>query len=180
MPRKSEVIREREPGGSLFYLYMELTERIAQLLEEKYAAEEAFADCFTVDIELKPGHKLCVFADSDSGMNFDKCQKISRYLESFLDAHGWLGDKYTLEVSSPGVDRPLKFPRQYRNNAGRTVTVTLTDKTQHTGILKTADDTQMILAQTMVEKEGKKKKEVNTETPIPYDKIEKTIVKISF
>lgn len=159
---------------------MELTERIAQLLEEKYAAEEAFADCFTVDIELKPGHKLCVFADSDSGMNFDKCQKISRYLESFLDAHGWLGDKYTLEVSSPGVDRPLKFPRQYRNNAGRTVTVTLTDKTQHTGILKTADDTQMILAQTMVEKEGKKKKEVNTETPIPYDKIEKTIVKISF
>lgn len=180
MQRKCEIIREREPGGSLFYLYMELTERITQLLEEKYATDEAFADCFTVDIELKPGHKLCVFADSDSGMNFDKCQKISRYLESFLDTHGWLGDKYVLEVSSPGVDRPLKFPRQYRNNAGRTVSVTLTDKTQLTGTLKSADDSQMILTQTITEKEGNKKKEIQIETPVPYNKIEKTIVKISF
>ena len=159
---------------------MEITERIAQLLEEKYAADEAFADCFTVDIELKPGQKLSVFADSDSGMTFEKCQKISRYLESFLDAHGWLGDKYVLEVSSPGVGRPLKFPRQYRNNTGRTVTVTLTDKTQHTGTLKTADDNQIVLSQTTVEKEGKKKKEVVVETLIPYEKIEKTIVKIKF
>lgn len=177
---KSEVIREREPDGSLFYLYMEITARIAQLLEEKYATDEAFADCFTVDIELKPGQKLCVFADSDTGMTFEKCQKISRYLESFLDAHGWLGDKYVLEVSSPGVGRPLKFARQYRNNAGRTVTVTLTDKTQHTGILKSADEQQIILSQTVVEKEGKKKKEVVVETPIAFDQIEKTVVKISF
>jgi ribosome maturation factor RimP len=159
---------------------MELIERITKLLEEKYATDEAFADCFTVDIELKPGQKLSVFADSDSGMNFEKCQKISRYLESFLDANGWLGDKYVLEVSSPGVGRPLKFPRQYRNNIGRTVTVKLTDKTEQTGILKSADDAQIVLAQTIIEKEGKKKKEVPVELPVPYDKIEKTVVKISF
>jgi len=159
---------------------MELIERITQLLEEKYTTDEAFADCFTVDIELKPGHRLNVFADSDSGMTFEKCQKISRYLESHLDTHGWLGDKYVLEVSSPGVGRPLKFPRQYRNNIGRTVVVTLADKTLETGILKSADETQIILAQIVIEKEGKKKKEVPVELPVPYDKIEKTVVKISF
>ena len=159
---------------------MDLIERITELLEEKYTTDEAFADCFTVDIELKSGQKLCVFADSDSGMTFDKCQKISRYLESFLDTHGWLGDKYTLEVSSPGIGRPLKFTRQYRNNIGRTVTVTLSDKTQHTGILRAADDNRIVLAQKVLEKEGNKKKEVVVETPIPFDQIEKTVVKISF
>ncbi len=39
---------------------MEVTERIAQLLEEKYSTDEVFADCFTVEIELKPGQKLCI------------------------------------------------------------------------------------------------------------------------
>jgi hypothetical protein len=57
------------------YITMELTERIAQLLEEKYATDEAFADCFTVDVELKPGQKLYVFADSDSGIPTDGSEK---------------------------------------------------------------------------------------------------------
>lgn len=160
--------------------YMELTERIARLLEEKYATDEAFADCFTVEIELKPGQRLYVFADSDSGMSFEKCQKISRYLESHLDANGWLGEKYVLEVSSPGIGRPFKFLRQYRNNLGRSVEVTLTDKTRQTGFLKAADETQIILVQKITEREGKKKKETKLETAIPFGQIEKTIVKLNF
>ncbi len=105
---------------------MEVTERIAQLLDEKYTTDEAFADCFTVDIEIKPGQKLYVFADSDSGMTFEKCQKLSRYLEQHLDTNGWLGETYVLEVSSPGVMRPLQFARQYPRNIGRTLEVTQT------------------------------------------------------
>ena len=139
---------------------MEITERIAQLLEEKYATDEAFADCFTVDIELKPGQKLYVFADSDSGMTFEKCQKLSRFLESHLDTNGWLGDHYLLEVSSPGIGRPFKFLRQYRNNLSRTVEVTLKDKTRQIGLLKAADDTQIVLLQKVVERVDKNKKEV--------------------
>jgi len=159
---------------------MEITERIAQLLDEKYATDEAFADCFTVEIELKPGQKLYVFADSDSGMTFEKCQKISRYLESHLDTNGWLGDKYLLEVSSPGIGRPLKFLRQYRSNLGRTVEVTLKDKTRQTGLLKAAEENQVVLSQKVVEREGNKKKEVEKETAIPLEQIEKTVVKLAF
>lgn len=183
-------MHEREPSvPSLLYMAlknacsrkdknMELTERIARLLEEKYAADEVFADCFTVEIELKPGQKLFVFADSDSGMTFEKCQKISRFLESHLDTNGWLGDKYVLEVSSPGIGRPLKFLRQYHKNLGRAIEVSLSDKTQQVGVLKSVDDQQIVLAQTVIEKEGKKKKEVPVETPIPFDRIEKAVVKI--
>ena len=126
---------------------MELIERITQLLEEKYATDAAVADCFTVDVELKPGHKLYVYADCDSGLSLDKCQKISRYLESFLDAHGWLGEKYVLEVGSPGVGRPLKLLRQYHKNLGRNVTVTLLDKSQQTGILSAVDENRIVLTE---------------------------------
>ncbi len=159
---------------------MELTERIQGLLLEKYASDEAFADCFTVDIDLKPGQKLYVFIDSDSGFTFERCQKISRFLESHLDSNGWLGEKYLLEVSSPGIDRPLKFPRQYVKNIGRNLSVTLIDKTQQSGSIIAADELQVTLANTVVEREGKKKKEVTVETPIPYDQIEKAVIQLGF
>lgn len=159
---------------------MEVTERIAQLLDEKYATDEVFADCFTVEIDLKPGHKLFVFADSDSGMTFEKCQKLSRYLEAQLDTNGWLGDSYMLEVSSPGVLRPLQFARQYPRNIGRTLDVTLKDATKQSGIMTAADDTQIVLRQEVIEMDGKKKKKVQVETPILLENIEKALVKLAF
>jgi ribosome maturation factor RimP len=159
---------------------MEITERITQLLEEKFVADELFSDCFIVEIALKPGQQLYVFADSDSGMTFEKCQKLSRYLESHLDENGWLGEAYLLEVSSPGIDRPLKFPRQYAKNIGRTLAVRMLDHTEHLATLKSADEQQIILTQTVVEKDGKKKIKKEVETPIPYDQIEKALVKLAF
>ena len=163
------------------YLRMEVTEKIAQLLEEKYSTDEIFADCFTVEIELKPVQKLCVFADSDSGMTFEKCQKLSRYLEAFIDTNGWLGEKYTLEVSSPGIARPLKFPRQYHKNIGRQLEVTQIDKNRMVGLLKAVEETQIVLSQTVTERDEKKKKKiVEVETFIPFDQIEKAIVKLAF
>jgi ribosome maturation factor RimP len=160
---------------------MEMTDRIEKLLEEKYTSDEAFSDCFTVDIELSPSKKLCVFIDSDSGFTFEKCQKISRYLEHILDENGWLGEKYVLEVSSPGIGRPLKFPRQYASNAGRLLSVTVTDQEQPiTGKVLSADDKQVILVNTVVEKVEKKKTEVLVETAIPYDKIVKAVIKLDF
>lgn len=160
---------------------MELTGKIAQLLEEKYATDEMFADCFTVDIELSPSKKLGVFIDSDSGFNFDKCQKMSRFLESHIDANGWLGDKYVLEVSSPGIGRPLKFPRQFKNNAGRSLSVTLDGQPEPlVGKILSADELQVVLVNTVIEREGKKKKEVQVETPVLYERIVKAVVQLDF
>lgn len=159
---------------------MELTEHIARLLDEKYASDEAFQDCYTVEIEMKPGNKLNVFIDADSGIDFDKCRLVSRYLESFIDANGWLGEKYTLEVSSPGLNRPLKFLRQYQKNIGRTLAITLRDKTQHAGILKSVTEDTLTITHTAIERDGKKKKEVVVETAIKIEDIEKALVKPAF
>lgn len=159
---------------------MTLEERIAQLLEEKYAGDEMFGDCYTVEIDLKPGNQLFIYADADSGLSLEKCQKLSRYVEHQLDENGWLGETYGLEVSSPGIDRPLKFPRQYAKNIGRTLYVRQLDKTETEAILKSADEQQIILTQTVVEKEGKKKIKKEVETAIPYDRIEKAVVRLAF
>lgn len=156
---------------------MELEARIEALLEEKFASEADLADCFTVDVELKPGNRLLVFIDSDSGITFEKCRKVSRYLETHIDAQGWLGEKYALEVSSPGIGRPLRFPRQYRNNIGRTIQVTLPDKSVSKGMLIEADDEQFTLEQSVIEREGKKKKELKINTAFRYAEIEKAVVK---
>jgi ribosome maturation factor RimP len=159
---------------------MELTEHIARLPQEKYTSDETFQDCYTVEIEMKPGNKLNVFIDADSGIDFEKCRRLSRYLESFIDANGWLGEKYTLEVSSPGLNRPLKFLRQYQKNIGRTLAVTLNDKTQHAGVLKSVTEDSIVITHTAIEREGKKKKEVEIETLIKLETIEKAIVKPAF
>ena len=159
---------------------MEFTERIGQLLEEKYASDEMFTDCYTVGIELKPGNQLFIYADSDSGLSLLKCQKLSRFVEHQLDENLWLGETYGIEVSSPGIARPLKFPRQYLKNVGRMLAVKCVDSTEHLAELKSADEAEIVLTQIVVERDGKKKIKKEVETHIPYAQIEKAIVKLPF
>ncbi len=159
---------------------MELTERIAQLIEEKFRTDEEMADCFLVAVELLAGNRLQVFVDSDSGITIEKCRRLNRFLEHHLDENLWLSAQYGLEVSSPGISRPFKFARQYPRNIGRTLAVTLLDKTEHIGTLKAADEQKITLENEAVILEGKKKKKVMVETEIPFDQIEKAIVKLAF
>jgi ribosome maturation factor RimP len=154
--------------------------RIADWLDEKLKEPE-FADCFLIDIHYsEKANKLEVFLDSDTGITFDKCRQISRHLENLLDTDQMLGDSYTLEVSSAGVGRPLKLPRQYLKNVGREVEIILTSGTTKIGKLVEATDFAATLEELVVTQEGKKKKKELVQTIIPYDDMKKTTVKISF
>jgi ribosome maturation factor RimP len=71
---------------------------------------------------------LRVVVDSDQGVSLDDAAAISRQLSAALDTEAVMGDfPYTLEVSSPGVDRPLLDPRHWRRAVGRLVQVTVND-----------------------------------------------------
>jgi ribosome maturation factor RimP len=73
---------------------------------------------------------LRVVVDSDRGVSLDDAAAISRDLSAALDTVAVMGDfPYTLEVSSPGVDRPLTERRHWRRAVGRLVRVTVTDST---------------------------------------------------
>ena len=152
--------------------------KIEALLAEKFSEPE-YADCFVVDILYDTKAKLEVYIDSDSGITFSTCQRISRYLESYIDAEGWLGEKYILEVSSPGLDRPLKFFRQYVKNKGRTLEVTLQDGTSVKGILRSVNEEKIIIEKPAHKKKGQKKQPA-TEVEIPIEAIEKAYVRINF
>src|ERR1700728_1766672 len=70
---------------------------------------------------------LRVVVDSDHGVSLDDAADVSREISAVLDAGNVLGDvPYTLEVSSPGVDRPLTEPRHWRRARGRLVRVEVT------------------------------------------------------
>ncbi len=154
-----------------------MTDHIVRLLEEKFS-EPGFDDCYLVELQLSPSKKLEVFVDSDSGLTLEKCQRISRHLESYIDENGWLGEKYVIEVSSPGTSRPLKLWRQYKKNIGRTLEVKLDDGAKVEGQLLKVDE-EKIEMEVKERVEGKKKHTlVNKE--FPFSSIKKAKVKISF
>jgi ribosome maturation factor RimP len=79
-----------------------------------------------IDIEIHGSDKgkiIEVFVDNDAGMTTDLCAEISRELSRVLDLNDVFQQKYHLVVSSPGIERPLKYPRQYPKNIGRKVIV---------------------------------------------------------
>jgi ribosome maturation factor RimP len=82
-----------------------------------------------------------VIVDRDGGLDLDAVADISRVVSEFLDADDVMGAApYTLEVSSPGVDRPLTEPRHWRRAAGRLVQASLRDAGTLTGRVSAADD----------------------------------------
>jgi ribosome maturation factor RimP len=83
---------------------------------------------------------LRVVIDSDRGVSLDDASAVSRELSAVLDKLGVMGDApYTLEVSSPGVDRPLTEPRHWRRARGRLVKVTVEDGSTLLGRVVSAD-----------------------------------------
>ena len=61
--------------------------------------------------------------NSDAGVTLDDCSRVSRELESYLDANPVVGERYVLEVSSPGVERPLVKRADYERFAGKEVSI---------------------------------------------------------
>ena len=128
--------RPRSPvaGGS-----PEIEGRIADVIGPVIAA--AGMDLESVRVSAAGRRRLLrVVVDSDRGVSLDDAAAISRKLSAVLDAAPVMGDfPYTLEVSSPGVDRPLTDPRHWRRAVGRLVQVTAADAGPISGRVLAAD-----------------------------------------
>ena len=128
--------RPRPPaaGGS-----PEIEGRIADVIGPVIAA--AGMDLESVRVSAAGRRRLLrVVVDSDRGVSLDDAAAISRKLSAVIDAAPVMGDfPYTLEVSSPGVDRPLTDPRHWRRAVGRLVQVTAADAGPISGRVLAAD-----------------------------------------
>ncbi|MCB0704907.1 MAG: ribosome maturation factor [Saprospiraceae bacterium] len=162
------------------FRYSVIEQRIEAELEGLFQ-EDTFQDCFLINIRFDPNRqKLEVFVDSDRGIDFDRCREISRFLEKAIETNGWLGETYTIEVSSPGAERPLLIPRQYPKHIGRTLDVKLKDGTELEGKLISVDTDGVTLERKVRILEGKRKKTITESPQVSFSEIEKAIVKLSF
>lgn len=105
-----------------------------------------------VDIEYKkegPDWYLRVYIDKEGGITIDDCQSVSEELSDLLDDADPIEQSYIFEVSSPGIDRPLKTDRDYEKNDGKPIEIKLfspmNGKKVLEGILKghTADEVEI-------------------------------------
>lgn len=98
-------------------------EALAAKLAERAGLELVECDLFHAGRRLI----LRVFADKEGGISLDDCQKLSRELGTALDLEDLIPQAYTLEVSSPGLDRPLRTTRDFLRNKGRNVRLGLSE-----------------------------------------------------
>ena len=157
----------------LAYFRMEIREEIRKIAESKLTDPGHFV--VDVAVSLRGKQKVLVFVDGDLGITIEVCADLSRAMSEELDKLPGLNESYVLEVSTPGVDHPLKFNRQYAKHVGRTLKVALRDQSIEGKLVNVASDA-ISLEQTTG---TGKKKEIKT-IEIPFSDIEKSFVLVSF
>ncbi len=147
---------------------------ITRMAEESISA---LPDCFLVEVRMKPGNKIQVFLDADQGVSLGTCTQINRKLYAQIEEAALFepGD-FELEVSSPGLDEPLKLPRQYQKNIGRPVEVIMKDGRKICGKLLAADETSLQIEET----KGKGKKQETILHSLITEHIKTTKIQIVF
>ena len=153
---------------------MSIEKRVIELVEEKIADRP---DLFLVDVQMHGGGLLTILVDGDNGVAITDCVAISRHVGFHLEEENAIEQAYNLEVSSPGLDTPLKSARQYQKNINRMLGVKLIDGAKHEGKLLAADETGITIEENIKEK-GKKAALV--QNVIPFTDIVETKVLVSF
>lgn len=148
--------------------------RIEELTNQVLINEPEY---FLVSLRIKPTNNVRVYLDGDNGLAIEKCVYFNRQLYKLIDESGLFPPgEFSLEVSSPGVDEPLKMHRQYNKNVGRLVEVIFIDGTKKEGKLVQAAENDIIIEETT----GKGKKAVTQQIVIPFNNIKTTTVQIQF
>ncbi|MBS1746604.1 MAG: ribosome maturation factor [Bacteroidetes bacterium] len=151
-----------------------IIDNLEQLVNHYLGSEPEY---FLIEIKIKPTNNIKVYIDGDKGISIEKCVQINRHLYKLLEEGKYFpqGD-FSLEISSPGIDKPLKLHRQYIKNRGRKIEILFNDGSIKSGKLLqvSADD---ILIE---EKSGKGKKTEIKQIVIPFSNIKSTTVQTEF
>jgi ribosome maturation factor RimP len=152
----------------------ETIKTVEGMMQALLAGEQAY---FLVEVRIKPTNNVKVYLDGDQGISIEKCVQYNRALYKKLEESGLFpSDDFSLEVSSPGLDEPLKLLRQYKKNTGRQVEVVLQDGSRKEGRLLEVSEDGIIVEET---KGRNKKKEVISHTFL-FENIKTTKIQVVF
>jgi ribosome maturation factor RimP len=169
-------VEGNENRSLLYFTYMNLEqikEKIVGLTEAYISSQ---MDYFLVEVKLKAGNNIQVVLDADSGVSISQCVACNRALYKMIEeAAIFTPGDFALEVSSPGLDEPLKLTRQYLKNIGRPVEVVLKDGRKFNGKLLSAG-AEILIEET----KGKGKKQEIVQHAFLTDQIKSTKIQIVF
>ena len=151
---------------------MALTDSIAELIEPAVTAQGFYLE----EVQLvSPGkHRIvtCI-VDGEISLNLDQVTAVSRAISELLDEAPIMGDTpFTLEVTSPGVDRPLTKPRHFAKNVDRLLKITKTDGEVVTGRITSNTESEVVLSVVS--------KKETTEVTVAISDIKRAVVEIEF
>ncbi|GAB2999089.1 ribosome maturation factor RimP [Mycobacterium bourgelatii] len=145
--------------------------QVIELLTDEFARAGYEIEDVVIDTRARPP-RIAVIADGDTALDLDTIAELSRSASALLDGLGDKGEAYVLEVSSPGVDRPLTSEKHFRRARGRKVEVVLSDGSQLTGrVGETRGDTIGLVI---------REKRDLTVREIPLPEIVKAVVQVEF
>ena len=152
----------------------ETVKTVGGMVQTLLAGEPGY---FLVDVRIKPTNNVKVYIDGDQGIPIEKCVQLNRALyKKFEETALFPNGDFSLEVSSPGLDEPLKLHRQYKKNVGRQVEVVLQDGSKIEGRLLDVSEDGVIVEET---RGRNKKKEVINHTFL-FDNIKTTKILVVF
>jgi ribosome maturation factor RimP len=127
-----------------------------------------------VHVATPGSHRIvtCI-VDGDASLNLDQVTSVSRVISELLDEAAFMGETpFTLEVTSPGVDRPLTQPRHFAKNVDRLLKIIKIDGSEVTGRILSNTDTDVTLTVTV--------KKETTEQIVSLTDIKRAVVEIEF
>lgn len=145
--------------------------QVIELLDGEFARAGYEIEDVVIDQRSQPP-RITVIADGDTALDLDTVAELSRSASNLLDAERDIGGAYVLEVSSPGVDRPLTSEKHFRRARGRKVELALTDGSQITGRVGEIRDGTV----NVVVRSGRDW----TIRPIAFDEVAKAVVQVEF
>jgi len=131
---------------------------------------------FLIETTVKPTNNIKVFVDADQGATIDQLSKINRTLYKWIEENLFPNGDFSIEVSSPGLDEPLKLDRQYLKNINRIVEVVLKNGLKKEGKLISVLGNEIVLE----EEKGKGKKKEVIQHIILKEEIKTTKVQVKF
>ncbi|MBS1620349.1 MAG: ribosome maturation factor [Bacteroidetes bacterium] len=146
---------------------------------------------FLVEIKISLSSQVRIFLDADQGITIEELVQINRNLyKKIVETGVFPGNNFSLEVSSPGLDEPLKIQRQYFKNIGKNVEVLRKDGIKTEGKLKAVNETSVLIEEEKARLtgnnkrnevgQGKNKKKEYVEHNIPFENIKSTKIQIKF
>ena len=149
-------------------------QKVKQELTEEVSKYCQGSEYYLVDIHATPTGTITIFVDGITNITIEKCAQISRHVEHFLESNGLVGEKYILEVSSPGMDSPLRVPQQYDKAIGKEVEILLLNGEKIICTLLGYDDSSLSVEKKV---QGKTKKDIVVESLVLERKDIKTTKK---